>query len=160
MGILLSLLLLALASRLISGVGVPKPVASADPAPDTAFGSMTYISMTDIVENGLDVWEFNDPSCPGPLRILKLPLSGEIEPLSEVLRQPSEDVTYWYGGTIYNDAERLTWLFRYALDRIRSLLHVINRGSYNNFYLKIFRPAACAMPPTADWTALAAAIHQ
>jgi hypothetical protein len=155
---LLSLSLLALASRLIFGVGVPGLVATPDPSPNTAFGTTTYVGMTDVFEGGFHVWEFKDPSCHGLLRILELPLSGEAESLSQVLRQPGEDVAYWFGGTIYDEMERSIWLFRYAIEGL--LVHVKNRMPPQLVYLKIFHPAGCVVPPTADLPMLAAAIHQ
>jgi hypothetical protein len=150
---LLSLLLLALASRLISGVGVPEPSATAGPRPYAAFGTMIY---TGVDDSGLHIWEFGDPSCPGPFRILVLPLSGEGEPLARLLRQPGEEVAYWYGGAIYAQAARARWLFRLPIERLRSPLHA--KDGY--FYLMIFHPAACDVPLTADWQKLAAAIYQ
>jgi hypothetical protein len=157
---LLSLSLLALASRVIFGVGVPGLVATVDPSPNTAFGTTTYVGMTDVFNGGFRVWEFNDPSCPGLLRIVELPLSGEAASLSQVLRQPGEDIAYWYGGTIYGDMERSIWLIRYAIQKLWFLVHVKNRMPPKPIYLKIFHPTACVVPPTADWPMLAAAIHQ
>jgi len=155
---LLSLSLLALATRVIFGVS--GPVATADPSPNTAFGTTTYVGMTDVFEGGFHVWEFNDPSCPGLLRILELPLSGEAESLSDVLRQPGEDVAYWYGGTIYDEMKRSNWLIHYAVERLWLQVHLKTRMPPQPIYLKIFHPDACVVPPTADWSMLAAAIHQ
>lgn len=157
---LLLLSLVAVASRLISGAGIPVPAAMADPPPHTAFGTTAYVGMTNmgIGDVGLYVWEFNDPSCQGPLRILMLPLSGKSAPLSRVLRQSGEDVAYWYGGALYDAMERPAWLFRYAIGWLSSPL--IKRRPPNDFYyLLIFHPSACATPPGANWPMLAAAIH-
>ncbi len=158
--VLLSLLLLAVASRLIFGVDAPNMVTMTGPPPNTAFGTTIYVGGTDAFEGGLRVWEFRDRFCPGPIRVLRLPLSGEAEPVSQILRRPGEGVTYWYNGTIYSEMERPVWLTRYAMERLRSLVRVRNRVPRNDFYLKIFHPDACAVPPTADWSTLAAAIHQ
>ena len=152
---LLSLLLLALASRLISGIDDSDTKVTVDPPPDTVFGTMIYVGM---IDRGLHVWEFKDPSCPGPLHVLKLPLSGEAEPLAQLLRQPGENATYWYDGTIYGQVARLTWLFRFEVGRLP--LHVKNRLSKDFAYLVIFHPAACGVPRGADWPMLAAAIYQ
>jgi hypothetical protein len=152
---LLLLLLLALASRLISGIDNSDTEVTVGPSPDTAFGTMIYVGM---IDRGLHVWEFNDPSCPKPIHILKLPLSGEAEPLAQLLRQSGENAAYWYGGTIYEQVARLTWLFRFEVGRLP--LHVKNRLSKDFAYLVIFYPAACGIPQDADWPLLEAAIYQ
>jgi hypothetical protein len=153
---LLSLSLLAFASRMISGVGIPDLAAAADPSPNAAFGTLTYAGMTDA---GLHVWEFSDPSCPGPVRVLLLPLSDESAPVSRFLRQPGEDIAYWYDGVISEQTTRPTWLFRFAVERLRSPLKVKDRLLRDYFYLMIFHPSACAAPPGADWPMVAAAIR-
>ena len=151
---LLLLSLLALVSRLISGVDVPGPTTTTNLSPDTAFGTTTYVGVTNE-----GAWEFHDPACTGPLHILRLSLSGDAEASSQLLRQPGEDVAYWYDSTIYEKEDRPGWLFRFAVERLRSLLHFKDRVPRNDFYLKIFYPTACAIPPTADWPTLASAIR-
>jgi len=153
---LLLLSLLALVSRLLSGAGIPDTLATTGPLPNTAFGTMSYVGMADI---GLHVWEFKDPSCPGPIRVLMLPLSDEADAVFEFLRQPGEGITYWYGGTIYEHAARESWLLDFAIERLRSRLHARNSLPNEYFYLVIFHPGTCEPPPTADWPKLVGAIY-
>jgi hypothetical protein len=157
---LLALLFLAWGTRLISGVGILESGPQTELAPETAFGSLIYVDQLNALHDGFLIWEFKDLSCTGYFRILKMPLSGETEELSQILRLPGEDVTYWYNDTIYDQAARTTWLVRYAMEEIRSILQIKNRTLRSDFYLKIFHPAACEVPSAPEWTKLAAAIHQ
>lgn len=158
--VLTLLLLLALASRATYRESISPEPPAAEPLPNAAFGSLRYEGMTSVFEGGFLVWKFRDPSCQGLFRIVEMPLSGDGEPLSQVLRQPDEAITYWFGGAFYAAPERATWLFDYVTQRIFAGFPPHNRVYPSRLYLKLFYPKICSLPAGADWRLLSLAVHR